>query len=901
MTTSKPVLYFALLFVLSGTTSFAQTIVINDSNTTVNLPPGIGPGGTISFAGDVIVSGARAVEFAGTPPGVTLSFGAGTTTSSDSNEAFFTNDPFSGSFNNAGTVSSDSSIAILFDEGFTGTFTNSGTVNAAGDGIQFDDERFTGTFIQSGSITAGGEGILFDDGFTGTFTNSGTVNAARSGIEVDSDRFNGTFIQSGSITAEEEGILFDAGFTGTFINSGTITSLDNPGVFVDDESFIGTFRNSGSIFGDEEAVVFSNGFEGTFINTGTIRSGSDGILIDDDGFIGNLLNSGTIEAESRGIIFDSDFEGTLTNTGTIRAGAEGLDFVRDFDGTFMNSGTILSTEDDGIQFGDSFGATSSFTNSGTIIGAFQGINAQNNVGGMWLNTGIIEGQDGFGLAISETQPGTLTFTNRGGRVTGTMGSIQLGSDNGTVILEGPSHIQGTMFGGTGAGDTLRFQNIRGINDAKRAELAALVGADPTQTTTINLFGEDISFTEFESIQVELASLQSYEDLLRPGLGNYGTALDNVIQLNDEIREFLSALNDADLDTLNKIAGTTSGQVIVSGLDDFVQHQDTNLFSLFMNEFSTLRGDPSGGGSLAANERNGLFTREIQVGVTINEPMVDTTHAYVTGYVGDGTQDPDLTRSESSIDNTSILFGFSNHVSNEWMLGLWGGYVDNEATVDSFGSYLKNEVGYVGVNANYLSDDLFANVLLGYGFHDQLSTRRDFQGSVFDGDAVGNQGLLQAQAGRDYYFGDAQGAKISPYLGFTLSALSMGGFTEDGPALTRLRFEGETTVSAQSVLGVNVSGYKETGSGWIKPKFDAAWWHEFAGADDYGVALATPGFLNAFQVTSPVANRDRAVVQVGLEFGLDKWEGVSFDATYFGTVGEDGYSSHGGALSATFEF
>ena len=719
-----------------------------------------------------------------------------------------------------------------------------------------------------------------------TFTSSSIVrvidpdDSSWEAVSIAGD-FNGIVSNAGIIESRRaEGVQFENDFSGIFTNSGRITSTPEEGVHFQG-NFLGDFLNTGGIFtltsGGEDAVEVDADFVGSFTNTGTILSENDDGVLLEGGFTGSFLNTGLISADSEGVYFGDDFNGSFTN-----------------------HGTITSTGTNAFEF-STFAAGSTFTNSGMIRGATDGIDLFGPIGGSWLNTGIIEAQSGLGIDAQSATATTATFTNRGGRILGSTGALNLGAGNATLNIEGPSHIQGTMFGGPGAGDTIRFQNIRGISDAKRAELEALAGADPTQVTSVTLFGETLSFTEFESIQVELASLQSYGDLLRPGLGNYGTALDNVIQLNDEIRGFLNALNDADLDTLNKIAGTTSGQVIVSGLDDFVQHQDTNLFSLFMNEFSTLRGDPSGGGSLAANERSGLFTREIQVGVTINEPIVDTTHAFVTGYVGNGTQDPDLVRSESSIDNTSILFGFGNHVSNDWRLGFWGGYVDNEATVDSFGSYLRNEAGYVGVNANYLSDDLFANVLLGYGFHDQLSTRRDFQGSVFDGDAVGNQGIFQAQVGRDYYFGDAGAAKVSPYLGFTLSALSMGGFTEDGPALTRLRFEGETTVSAQSVLGVNVSGYKETGSGWTKPKFDAAWWHEFAGADDYGVALATPGFLNSFQVTSPVANRDRAVVQAGLEFGLDKWEGVSFDATYFGTFGGDGYSSHGGALSATFEF
>ncbi|MEM1441032.1 MAG: autotransporter domain-containing protein [Verrucomicrobiota bacterium] len=833
---------------LSGSLASAQTFVIGDSTTQVALPVGVTPGSTISFRGRINVSGANAVDFNNVPSGVTISFVAGSSTLSDSNDGLFV------------------------DGIFSGTFVNAGSISGGQDGVEFDD-AYTGTFINSGSITGTQDGVEFDNAFTGTFLNSGSISGQSEGVFVES-AFNGTFINSGSIHGVAEGIEFDGDFTGTFVNSGVITS-DGEGVFFD-QTATGSFLNSGRIVTNLEGVEVDSTFNGSFTNTGTIV------------------------ANDEGIHFQNSFTGTFSNTGTIRGRLEGVETDGIFNGTFSNTGTIQSTEGDGLRFDGAFPSTFQFTNSGTILGAQDGINTTDITDGSWLNTGVIEAQGGFGFDINNGQNGLLTLTNRGGRITGTTGSIQLGADNGTVILEGPSSIQGTMFGGTGT-DTLRFQNIRGISDAKRAELEALVGADPTQVTTINLFGEDISFTEFENVQIDLASIQSYANLItRPGLQDYARALDNVFQLNDEFREFLSALNEADEADLNEIAGTTSGQVIVSVTDDFLRHQDTNFFNLFTKEFSTLRNDPSGGGSLAANERSGLFTREVQVGAKVVVPD-NHTHAWVAGYVGNGSQDPDLTRSESDIDNSSILFGASRHVSNDWILGLWGGYVDNDATVDRYGSELRNEAGYVGINANYLSDDLFANFLLGYGFHDQLSVRRDFVGERFEGDATGNQALLQAQVGRDFFVGSEGNLKASPYLGFTVSALSMGGFEEEGSTITRLTYEAETTISAQSVVGINLSTYYEVKKGWIQPSFDAAWWHEFAGADDYGVSLTTPGFLNAFTVTSPVANRDRAVIQAGLRFGFDCWENVSFDATYFGTFGSDEYSSHGGALSATFEF
>ena len=563
--------------------------------------------------------------------------------------------------------------------------------------------------------------------------------------------------------SSNEGVTINDDFNGTFTNHGIIESHGGEGVQFDDD-FSGTFTNTGRISStSEEAIHFTDDFTGNFLNTGVISSltsdGEEAVEVDDD-FTGSFTNRGTISAlDDEAVFFDSSFTGSFLNTGTIFSGdSEGVEVDDDFEGSFTNSGTIISTEANAIEFDGEFMAGSTFTNTGTIRGATTGINLLDITGGTWRNTGIIEGQNGLGIDARFGTATTGTFTNHGGRITGTMGALNFGAGNATLNIEGASHIQGLMSGGAGAGDTIRFQNIRGISDAKRAELQALVGADPTQITSITLFGETLSFTEFESIQVELASLQSYEHILRPGLGGYGAALDNVIQLNDEIRGFLNSLNDADLASLNRIAGTTSGQVIVSGIDDFVQHQDANLFSLFSNEFSSLRGDRSGGASVGANRGNGLFTREIQVGVTVQEPVEDS-HIFVTGFVGNGSQDPDLIRSESSIDNTSIIFGRTDHVSDEWMLGIWGGYVENEATVDSFGSYLGNEAGYVGLNASYLNEDFFSNFILGYGFHEQRSTRRDFLGGVHDAEADGNQALFQAQVGRDLYSAPREAPKF----------------------------------------------------------------------------------------------------------------------------------------------
>ena len=366
------------------------------------------------------------------------------------------------------------------------------------------------------------------------------------------------------------------------------------------------------------------------------------------------------------------------------------------------------------------------------------------------------------------------------------------------------------------------------------------------------------------------------------------------------RGVLNALGDLDENELKQAAGNASGQNVAAAADNYVRSQGSEVFSLFSADFSSLR---TGGGSnsgVASNERNGLFTREIQVGVTVNEP-IDESHAFITGYMGRGTQDPDENRTESTIDSTSIMFGRSEALSDQWRVGLWGGYTDNDVNVDGFGSTLESEAGLVGASVQYQGDYGFSNLVVGYGFHNQTNIRRDFLGHQMNGNTDGHQGLVHGQFGRDFYFGEESRLQVSPYLGFAPSRLKMGAYTEEGPAAAALRFGSQTIDSVQSAVGVNISQQYETRKGWIKPKVDAVWWHEFGEADSLGVSLAAPGLMNSFQVESEVANRRRAVVQIRMEMGFDQWENITFDASYYGTYGEDGYTAHGGALSAEFRF
>lgn len=322
---------------------------------------------------------------------------------------------------------------------------------------------------------------------------------------------------------------------------------------------------------------------------------------------------------------------------------------------------------------------------------------------------------------------------------------------------------------------------------------------------------------------------------------------------------------------------------------------------FPIKFSSLRGNISGQPSQTAGvTRTGLFTREVQVGATVHAPS-DEVETFLIGFSERGTQNANATRLESAHSNTSILFGGGKRVNHRLYAGFIGGYTHNEAQTDRLGSLLTNEAAYFGLMLQYEADDWFANLVAAYGYHDMESNRRDLTGSNHPGDSDGHQGILYTQVGRNLFLGKQGQLRTTPYFGFALSSLGMHGFSEMGPSGTSLRYSDQDLTSFQTVVGVNLSTEKDTRWGWIAPKFDAAWWHSFDETGSTPMALTTPGLLNAFTIFSPTANDDRGVFQLGMDLGFDRWEDWTFNASYYGTVGGDGYAAHGGSIGATFTY
>ncbi|MEM7602319.1 MAG: autotransporter outer membrane beta-barrel domain-containing protein, partial [Verrucomicrobiota bacterium] len=584
-------------------------------------------------------------------------------------------------------------------------------------------------------------------------------------------------------------------------------------------------------------------------NYGSIIGGDDSIDVENLSAGGLIINRGTLTGGDDAFDADGDFEGRFENYSIMRGGSDGVDI-------------------DGIFSGEMF------------------------------NCGIIEGGQ-FGFLVSAGATGTGTFHNHGGRVQGGFGAISMGNGNGTVLLSGPSHIIGSINGGAGTGDVLRFQDMRGVSAEKQAELLALATSDPN-SGSITLFGESISWLNVEDIQADGSTLESYESLFSgTGLSGYGNSLDNLNGLDDSLREFLKILNDVSIDTLSEAASNSSGQTLRNAMSDLRRNRDTNFYHLFSNQFSSLRGDVAGGGSNLAVRSQGFLSQEVEIGssVRVVEPEVST---WVTSYVGSSSQDGNGVRAAADYDESTILFGRGTEWGEGGWLGWFGGYSRTEGRVDGFGSYLENDGGWFGLNAQLRRGDAFATLVGGIGYQDIKTNRIDFLGNVHEGNADAFGAFFYSQVGRDFFFGEEGNGRWSPYAGFTYGGDAISAYSENGPAASALRFQDDTETVFQTVLGVSVTGYEETRKGWFRPRADLAWWHSY-GDDSFGAGLANTNLLNNFSVVNPGANENRGVFQVGIEFGLDSLEDWTFEAGYFGVLGESDYNSNGATLGARVEF
>jgi hypothetical protein len=335
----------------------------NNGTLTIDAAFGV-PGGTVTFNGNTLLTGAGTIVLNGTinvPSGDTLTQQAGQTI-----EGWGT---FNGSLINNGLFNATANLNFS-----TSSLTNTATIETtagAGDSlaISLPNGVSTGTITNTGGTieATGGSQIYIGDGFAIT---GGTIQSTgASTIEFGQDTLNGVTIAAGTqiLVNGEEGVLTIAG--SAFTDNGNISEIPVGGGFL-----FGTLNfNSNTILTgtgiiNSVPIIIANGatltqdvnhtiegrgsISGSFTNNGTVNANSSGNALN---IYNNLTNAGTIEATGGGIL---QLYGSTTNSGTIFAGASS---TVNINGPLTNTGSIESAAGATLQFNNTLTNNSSLT------------------------------------------------------------------------------------------------------------------------------------------------------------------------------------------------------------------------------------------------------------------------------------------------------------------------------------------------------------------------------------------------------------------------------------------------------------------------------------------------------------------------------------------------------------
>ncbi|WP_299842610.1 hypothetical protein [uncultured Roseovarius sp.] len=274
----------------------------------------------------------------------------------------------------------------------------------------------TGAIVNSASD---GHGMDIAHNFN-LLSNRGTVNADRDGVRGGQGL---TLINEGVIAAGDDGVEISGKGAATLTNNGSIRAGDRA-VEMDDDDGVGgagnMVVNNGQIISDDGEAIEGGDYAIIFNNPGALIKGFDDAI--QLGESARILNFGTIQSVGRpddpqdAIDLDS---GSITNG----AGAQiisDLDAAIDYDASAMPSYVENAGEIRGVK--------------GIIVEL--GLDDPDSANVMAqvianLPSGKIIGSDGTALVLGAGED--VLINRAGGQISG---SIQMGEDADTVVLEG---------------------------------------------------------------------------------------------------------------------------------------------------------------------------------------------------------------------------------------------------------------------------------------------------------------------------------------------------------------------------------------------------------------------------------------------------------------------------------
>jgi outer membrane autotransporter protein len=227
----------------------------------------------------------------------------------------------------------------------------------------------------------------------------------------------------------------------------------------------------------------------------------------------------------------------------------------------------------------------------------------------------------------------------------------------------------------------------------------------------------------------------------------------------------------------------------------------------------------------------------------------------TGYYNDvgRTNDPSHFYSTSEAGH----LGAEYHFPADWSVGLSLGYthtdanfgnINNSATRDSYGSTLF---------ASYAHNGWFADGNI-TGAYDTFTQDLGTPTGIAHGATDGSQYGAHLDGGYLFHSGDLS---FGPMLGLTYGQESTHSFNEGGAGTSDLSFTNSNSSSTLSYLGGVIRYQAQIGSLSVLPYLTLGWQHEFLNASETvnGTVISSGA---AFNVSSPLVDRDSAVIHLG---------------------------------------
>jgi autotransporter-associated beta strand protein len=243
---------------------------------------------------------------------------------------------------------------------------------------------------------------------------------------------------------------------------------------------------------------------------------------------------------------------------------------------------------------------------------------------------------------------------------------------------------------------------------------------------------------------------------------------------------------------------------------------------------------------------------------------------------------------SHFDSTTsgVQLGASYRITPHLEVGTFFDYEHADGNLDTLGSESTIDSYSPGLFVSFADRGWYANAIGSYGFDSFTEDRSVSFGGLTGtshGTPSGRQIIGNFDGGYDFHVNKWT---FGPEAGVQYTDLTVDGFTEQGSAPTDLQVDRTETSSFRSRVGGHVSYPIHARKVLLTPHLDAFWQHEFL---DEGQGISeglTSVGTGSFQVFTPRASRDSALIDLGLNADLNGQ--VSVYADYLLQAGQNDY-------------